>query len=96
MYYVYILYSKQVDRYYVGQTEDVGKRIQSHLSGISKYTSIANDWIEVYSEVFETRKEAIKRENEIKEKKSRKYIEWLIQSRGSSAGPDKSRDASMA
>ena len=81
MYYVYILYSKQVDRYYVGQTEDVGKRIQSHLSGISKYTSIANDWIEVHSEVFETRKEAIKRENEIKGKKSRKYIEWLVQNK---------------
>ena len=79
MYYVYVLCSKQIDRYYVGQTDDIGKRVQSHLSGISKYTSIANDWIEVYSEVFETRKEAIKRENEIKEKKSRKYIEWLVQ-----------------
>jgi putative endonuclease len=79
MYCVYILYSKQVDRYYVGQTDDIGKRLLSHLSGASKYTSIAADWIEVYSEVFESRVEAIKRENEIKRKKSRKYIEWLIQ-----------------
>ena len=96
MYYVYILYSKQIDRYYVGQTDDIGKRVQSHLSGISKYTSIANDWIEVHSEAFDTREGAIKRENEIKRKKSRKYIEWLIQSKGSSAGPDLCRDASMA
>jgi len=81
MYYVYVLCSKQIDRYYGGQANDIGKRVQSHLSGMSKYTSIAKDWIEVYSEVFETRKEAIKRENEIKEKKSRKYIEWLVQNK---------------
>ena len=81
MYYVYIPYSKQIDRYYVGQTEDIEKRIQSHLSGISKYTSFAEDWIEVYSEGFETREEAIKRENEIKRKKSRKYVEWLIRNK---------------
>ncbi len=35
-------------------------------------------WRLVYFEMFETRTEAIKRENEIKSKKSRKYIEVLI------------------
>ncbi|HCW09350.1 MAG TPA: excinuclease ABC subunit C [Cytophagales bacterium] len=79
MFYVYILYSEQADRYYVGQTDNLDTRLQSHLSGISGYTSMTDDWKLVYAEEFTTRKEAIQRENEIKRKKSRKYIEWLIQ-----------------
>ena len=79
MYFVYILYSKQLDRYYVGQTDNIEKRLQSHLSGISKYTSSAKDWTIVYTETFQTREHAIKRENEIKRMKSRRYIESLLQ-----------------
>jgi len=78
MFYIYIIYSKKADRYYVGQTDDIANRLLAHQSGISKYTSIADDWILMYSELFETRNEAIIRENEIKKKKSRKYVEWLI------------------
>jgi putative endonuclease len=67
-----------VDKYYVGQTENIEERLISHFSGISKYTSISDDWKLVYTESFQIRNEAIRRENEIKKKKSRKYIEWLI------------------
>ena len=77
-FYVYILYSLRSDRYYVGETEDVNTRLGSHLRGISRYTSIANDWKVGYTECFKIRSEAIKREKEIKRKKSRNYIEWLI------------------
>ncbi|MBS1979110.1 MAG: GIY-YIG nuclease family protein [Bacteroidetes bacterium] len=77
-YFVYILYSKSADHYYVGETDNIDKRLQSHQSGISRYTSIAKDWSCVYSEAFEQRVDAIKREREIKAKKSRRYIEWLI------------------
>ena len=34
----------------------------------------------MYQEAFETKGEAFKREIEIKNKKSRKYIEWVISS----------------
>ena len=78
MFYVYIIYSLAVDKYYVGQTENIEERLISHNSGISKYTSISNDWILVYTELFESRNEAVRRETEIKRKKSRKYIQWLI------------------
>ncbi|HLZ17503.1 MAG TPA: GIY-YIG nuclease family protein [Cyclobacteriaceae bacterium] len=79
MFNVYILYSRQIDKYYVGQTENLEGRLQSHLLGISGFTSKATDWIVVYQEAFATRADAIRRENEIKRKKSRKYITWLIQ-----------------
>ncbi len=78
MYFVYILYSAQRDRYYVGQTNDIEKRLESHLSGISGYTSKAKDWVLVHSETYPSREEAIKRELEIKKKKSRIYIESLF------------------
>jgi predicted GIY-YIG superfamily endonuclease len=41
-----------------------------------------NDWKLVYTEIFQTKSEAAKRELAIKKKKSRKYIEWLISSAG--------------
>lgn len=78
MFFIYIIYSKEADKYYVGQTENIEDRLISHRSGISKYTSMADDWVLLYSESFQTRNDAIRREIEIKKKKSRKYIEWLI------------------
>ena len=81
-YYTYILYSQKVDRYYVGESEDITNRLNAHLSGISKYTSISDDWKVMYWEPFALRSDAIRRENEIKKKKSRKYIEWLISQKG--------------
>jgi putative endonuclease len=86
-FYLYILYSENRNRYYVGQTEDLAIRLKSHMSGISPYTASSKDWQLVYQEEYLTRAEAIKRENQIKRKKSKKYIEHLIGGI-SSAGPD--------
>ncbi|MDQ6985129.1 MAG: GIY-YIG nuclease family protein [Candidatus Dojkabacteria bacterium] len=44
MYFVYILYSKEIDRYYVGQTYDVGLRLERHALKTTRYTKQANDW----------------------------------------------------
>ena len=78
MYKVYIIYSKQVDQYYTGQTSDLENRLNNHNSSGSKSTKKASDWVLKYSEEFQTRGEAVKRESEIKKKKSRKFIEQLI------------------
>ena len=53
-----------------------------HNSEKGNYTSKGVPWELVYNEIFPTRSEAMYRENEIKKKKSRKYIEWLISSAG--------------
>ena len=76
-FFVYILYSKAVNRYYIGQSDDPYRRLKDHNSGISSYTSQTVDWEIVHLEKFNDRSSAIKRELEIKRKKSRKYIEWL-------------------
>ena len=82
MWYVYIIYSKKIDRYYVGYTDDLEWRLERHNSGWGKYTRRGVPWKLKYTESFERKTEAIKREREIKKKKSRKYIEKLISHAG--------------
>jgi putative endonuclease len=81
-FFVYIIYSASLDQYYIGQSEKLQDRVFRHQNSGSKSTKKANDWKFVYSENFQTRAEAVRREMEIKKKKNRKYIEWLIRSVG--------------
>jgi putative endonuclease len=67
-----------MNRYYIGYTSDLEKRLNDHNTGISSFTAKAQDWNLLYNEAFDSREEAHQRELEIKKKKSRKYIEWLI------------------
>ncbi len=78
MFCVYILYSKAIDKYYIGQTEDVQKRLLEH---IYRKNLGASDWQLMYSESYISRKEAVNRETEIKKKKRRSYLEFLIQNK---------------
>lgn len=75
---VYIIYSQKLDRYYIGYTTDMTKRINEHNSGVSTFTAKATDWILKWSKGFDSRELAMKEEKIIKAKKSRKYIERLI------------------
>lgn len=75
---VYILYSKNIDSYYIGHTQNLGTRLNQHNSQVSKSTKKTSDWKIVYQECFETRSAAVNRELAIKRKKSRKYIELLL------------------
>jgi putative endonuclease len=77
-YYVYILYSASKDRYYTGFSHNLCTRLFKHNSGATPSTRSGIPWEMVYSETFETKHEAILRENEIKNKKSRIYIQKLI------------------
>ena len=77
-YYVYILYSETLNKYYVGSTEDVEGRLEKHLQNHKGFTGKAKDWILKYSETCSSRSESIKRKLQIKKWKSRKMIEGLI------------------
>ena len=79
-FFVYILYSPLLDQYYIGHTSNLDDRLFRHGHSGSKATKKANDWKLVYKEGYETKSEAYNREMEIKNKKSRKYIDWLISS----------------
>ena len=81
-FYIYILHSKSRDKYYVGSCDDLEKRLADHNAGRSKYTRTGKPWQLKYHETYESRSEARRREMEIKKRKSRKYLEYLIQSAG--------------
>ena len=81
-FYIYILYSPSLNQYYVGHTQNVEDRIYRHKNSGSKSTKKTNDWLLKYTEEFESREQAARRELEIKNKKSRKYIDWLVSSVG--------------
>jgi putative endonuclease len=92
-FFVYILRSTTTGGYYVGHTDNLSRRIAQHNDSAylgSKHTKRnQGPWTCVYREPYDTRSAAMKREKEIKAKKSRDYIECLIISRQS---PDGLRD----
>ena len=61
-YFVYILKSLSHGTYYYGSTSDIEKRLKEHNAGRQKYTKGRQPWVLHYSEVFETRAEAMQRE----------------------------------
>ena len=61
-----MLYSKKIDRLYVGQTQDLERRLREHREGISFYTKRTDDWRLIHTEEFDTRAEAMKREKQLK------------------------------
>ena len=75
---VYVLQSMKDFSFYVGQCDDLDKRMSKHFDGMSKYTASKRPLRLVYFEVYESRSLAIKRELEIKRMKSKSYIERLI------------------
>ncbi len=72
--YLYIIYSPNVDRFYIGSTTNLEHRLNQHNSGASKYTRGKGPWVLVYKEEFSSIELARKREMEIKRWKSRKRI----------------------
>jgi putative endonuclease len=79
-FYVYILYSAIRNQYYVGHTYDVQKRLLQHNAGQTPSTKSGRPWILVYTEAYNEKSPAAKREVEIKRMKSRVYIETLVKS----------------
>ena len=78
MYYVYVLQSEKNGCYYVGSTGDLDDRLKRHNNGESKSTKPFAPYSLVYKEKFDSLPAARRREFEIKKKKSRRYIEELI------------------
>jgi putative endonuclease len=88
---VYIIFSKTLNKYYVGSTSDVmEERLRRHNSNHSGFTGGYGDWVTVYLEFFETNQQALAREKQIKKWKSRKLIEKLVESAGSEHPDEKS------
>jgi len=79
-YFTYILFSEKLNKFYVGSTHDLHRRVEEHNRGKTPFSKLGLPWQLKYYQEFDTRKEAVHRELEIKRKKDRKYIQRLIAS----------------
>jgi len=81
MYIVYILYSESSNRFYVGYTNDLDRRMNEHNRKKGKFTDAGIPWKLVHSEKYGSKKEAMAREKLIKSKKSKTFILDIINKR---------------
>jgi putative endonuclease len=78
---VYILFSENKNKFYVGYTADLETRVIRHNQKSKGFTGQVNDWKIVYIENYNTKQEALFREKQIKSWKSRVKIEELIKTK---------------
>jgi putative endonuclease len=78
MYTVYVLKSLRNDKRYVGYTsKTVEVRLKEHNSGSNKFTSQNGPFTLIYTEDYETKTDAIRREKFLKSGKGRKFLDSL-------------------
>ena len=80
MYYLYILYSLSTNKYYVGITTDINKRLvkHNHQVDFNTYTRKGRPWdVQALFLVGQSEATALKLERYIKKQKSRRLIEQL-------------------
>ena len=73
-YVVYIIYSESINRYYVGQTNDLSKRLKVHNSGGKKFTSRGIPWELKKYYNCNSRSEAVQLERKIKKRGIKRYL----------------------
>ena len=78
MYSVYVLFSKKLNKRYIGSTQDVDRRLSEHNLGKSKFTSGGIPWELIYKESFPTNSEARKRESFLKSGVGRKFLDQIL------------------
>ncbi len=72
---VYILFSKNWKRYYVGQTQDIEKRFKRHNDGFVPSTKGGLPWKLVVTFSVTSRSEAMKLELKIKKRGIKRFLE---------------------
>ena len=78
MYYLYILFSFQANKYYIGHTSDLDGRLHRHNSNHNGYTGKWSDWKVVYTELYDNKQQAYQRERVLKSWKSKSRIKMLV------------------
>lgn len=71
MYYVYLIESISIGKYYIGQTANVDKRVKRHNCGYVKSTKAYRPWKLIGIIEVQNRKEAMALEKKIKDIKKR-------------------------
>jgi len=77
MYIVYALYNADLNKIYIGQTEDLKERLRAHADGRFKQSYTAKndgEWLLICQEEITTRSLALKREKQLKSFRGREFV----------------------
>ena len=78
MYFVYVIQSESSNKIYIGQTNNLQKRLKQHNDrnfDKRSFTKLSGSyWKVIYKEEYQTRKEAIQREGMLKTFRGREFI----------------------
>ena len=85
-FYVYILQSESSDRYYIGHTADLSRRLSQHYDpdykGSKTTKRFQGPWKLVWQREFASRSEAMYEERKIKGRGAKRYLDaQLVESR---------------
>ena len=76
MHYIYVIQHTKTRQIYIGQTNDLTRRLREHNIGRQKATTRKEGkWILIYCEVYRSKKDADRREKKLKQHGSN--IRWL-------------------
>jgi putative endonuclease len=78
LYYVYVLRSEKMGRFYTGSCADLEDRLRRHNAGQSLATRHGVPWRLVYQEGFASRAEAMRRERELKTGRGRDELRRML------------------
>ncbi len=78
IYTVYVLFSKEHQKIYIGYTSNLLQRFKSHQALGKDWTAKFRPWLVIYCEYFTDKSEARKREIQLKQYRSRLKIRTKI------------------
>lgn len=77
-YFTYVLRSKKDNKIYIGQTSNLEKRIFRHNENLVNYTRNKGPWELIHFDVFETRAQAMRKEEFYKNGFGRRLIKSIL------------------
>jgi putative endonuclease len=79
---VYYLYSKKINKYYIGKTNDIERRLKEHNNAEEKFTKKGIPWKLISYINCDNNHKAVEIENKLKKQKNKKYTIWYFKNNG--------------
>ena len=87
MFLLYILKSKKNDRFYIGSTNDMERRLNEHNSGKTKSLKYLRPLEVVFLKEFENERDARQMEKKLKKFKNKNILEKIVADQKLITGP---------
>lgn len=78
MYYIYIIFSKKLNKKYIGFTSDLRRRLKEHNTADFGFTKAGRPWKILYYEAFVSKLYAKREEKFLKSGKGKERIKYLL------------------